>query len=235
MAMDFQNIDEQAQLCLLAGLDAQYEAAYKAECDMGKALELRGKRKSAAFYIDSDEEVPKYLKDTLENADEVTKGKMRILKPLIEASDAALDELREAEKTLRNSEFESVRETAWADVDKRIGEIEAGRFKGQYLQNVLYALSVGPLASVPGSMAIQFQTGDQEHYNLPDLLYTHFLIPTSGIYGEMGERRNVLTERGQEVLERLTTLHGEPEWAAKIQPDAPSVQSENYDTGGQPA
>lgn len=231
MRQDFQNLAEQEQLSYLATKDAAFERALALQNEKARELGLGWKQESAATYIDSDEDVPQYLASTLQDADEESMAKMRAYKPYAEARWAAIDELIETRYALRSSEFETVREAAWADVDEKIGNIETGRFRGEYLQNVLYALSVGPFASSgqQGDLRIRLQTGDFENYNLPDLLDTHWLINKSqGIYGEFGERRNMLSERGQEVLDRLTMKHGQPEWAHKVEPQAP----QNANDGG---
>lgn len=219
MSINLQNLSEQEQLNLLADKESTFQRVLESYENTLEELGLNWAQEFAARYIDSDEEVPEDYAATLSNADDALKAKLRAFKLVAVPRWDAIEALVEIRKALRNSEYESVREAAWADVDKQIAEIETGRFHGQYLQNILYALSIGPFSSSDqkGDVRIRFQTGDYEHYNLPDLLNTYWLIGSSDIYGEFGARGSILTENGKEVLKRLTMKYGEPDWSKKLQ------------------
>lgn len=222
--MDFQSLAEQVQL----GEIAQAKVSWLAVNEMyfngmsGQTPKIR----SIISLVARDRLDDKTSDDKdpyLAEYEAMTDSEKANLAPLIQlhiedrqAAGRYLALLREAQ----TSEYEFVREEAWSRVDDQISKVETGRFVGRYLQNVLYALSVGPFSSSdqPNDMRVRFQTGDYEHYNLPEFLSAHWLILESGIYGNFGERRSILTKEAEDILERLTIKYGKPEWAARIQP-----------------
>lgn len=243
MPMDFQGLEEQVQLVKIAQAKASLDATKKMRIEATKDVDtdLYMIASSLAYKIVSGEigdRAEKHQAQYEATVDDAARAELAPLIVLFAEEMRAAGHYSEVIQKSRRSEFETVRERSWADVDERISEIETGRFKGKYLQNILYALSVGPFSSSdrPKDTCIRFQTGHYEHYRLPELLDDHWLITSSPeTYGDFGDRRSILTERGKEVLERLTIKYGEPEWAAKFQPEAPAVASENHDNSAHPA
>ncbi len=137
-------------------------------------------------------------------------------------------DLEEAEAAGRQSRYESVRELAWSRLDQAVAEIT--QYEGfptvQQLHNCLYGFSLGPLSGVEGSLAVQFQNGVQAHYNLPELFDSNALI-VHDMYGERGHTGSILSERGQEMLDRLDLIHGKCDWEVNgPPPEAPAAPTE---------
>ncbi len=156
-----------------------------------------------------------------------------LLRQKRQASAERIDLMKEA----RQSEFESVREAAWEDVDRDIENIEFGVFEGEHLQNILQALSIGPIipesSDEPGDkMRLRLQNGEHHHYNLVDFLSTNSLIQLTGYYGKDGDRRSVLTQKGEDILERLTQKHGVPAWKASLEASDLADNNADNNSGG---
>lgn len=227
MKFDFKSLAEQSQFVKIAqakaALDVVTEILRNAEKDVPRS------KQSIASYVVTREAYPSeepsyYMKKALAEYDAMDDAEKAELADLIDIhreERQASDHYDEVIKEGRNSQFEAVRQRSWENVDNMIARIETGRFKGQYLQKILYALSIGPFcpSDRENDMSVRFQTGDYEHYNLSDLLNTHWLIPSSGIHGRFGDRGSILTERGTEILERLTIKYGAPEAAAGFSPE----------------